>query len=740
MNVNNKNLLTIAGILNLLEGAAICVYEPLAICGLIVMAIGVYFLAMSNKTIEDQQDERILLLIVGIINIAVNLISSLLVFASFSNIQEYRKSDNSINGPPEEEVEVNQEVKNIDLMLKLGVAMVFISGVLFATTTWDFISDLVKALVLIIFGCLFVGLSYLTGEKLKLEKSSYVYWVLGMSFFLLTIVGAEFFGLFGDFLTFTGAGKYLAYFIVAAALGGLSHLTYHKYKKQYLVYVTYVSYLVATHNVMMQVKPSIIFSLIILSVMNILTCLIDKKGKVLTEISNVFIYILSLLVCANILYEEMVILKLLAMFISVINMLYLRLDQKDDALDIMGILITYVLVSSTISSLSIKLTTELLIMFLLLTVFSAFNNLEHNSILVTEVNNIIYTIFSIVVYSIFLEEEVLLALLVALVYLIKTASSKFSKDVINQSKVFDITLPISIPLFIFPFGDLLGLSTEINIAYGLGISSAIYCVGNYILKDEKEKKSFIIYAIISTVLCLYVSLASEELLVSIYPILSSLYLTAYFYNHKIKTYVIWPYILYMLSLYFPLIILNVFNINIIFNTVIFIWALIMTMILLESELIKKITEIAIAVPLFNLINGQDISLIFENIATSVLIIYITFVIVKYFIKENKCVWAMIGLTISLLGIIFRTNIYYALYVGLLGVLVMIFGYNSKKYSHLFKFGIGIIIVNIIVQLRTLWEKVPFYLYLLVAGLGIIGFVTYKELKKLNKDKENEEDQ
>ena len=43
-------------------------------------------------------------------------------------------------------------------------------------------------------------------------------------------------------------------------------------------------------------------------------------------------------------------------------------------------------------------------------------------------------------------------------------------------------------------------------------------------------------------------------------------------------------------------------------------------------------------------------------------------------------------------------------------------------------------LNIIVQLQTVWEKVPFYLYLLVFGLGIIGFVSYKELKKINKEK------
>ena len=100
-------------------------------------------------------------------------------------------------------------------------------------------------------------------------------------------------------------------------------------------------------------------------------------------------------------------------------------------------------------------------------------------------------------------------------------------------------------------------------------------------------------------------------------------------------------------------------------------------------------------------------------------------------------WSMIGISISIIGIIFQTNIYYALYIGLLGVLVMIFGYNSKTYSKLFKFGIGIIVANIAIQLYSVWSQVHFSIYLLVIGLSIIGFVTYKELKKMDKDKEKD---
>jgi hypothetical protein len=491
----------------------------------------------------------------------------------------------------------------------------------------------------------------------------------------------------------------------------------------------------------MQAKPSIIFSLIILSVMNIITNIIVKKESVLNEISSIFVYIFALLICANVYTEEMIILKLLAAFISVVNLIYFKLNSKEEALNAVGIIITYVLVSTTMASIDINVSSKTLILFAIVSIYSLFNNLRNNSNnrIIVEFNNVIYTIISLIIYAILLEEETLLSLIVAVIYLIIGAGSKVETKILKKSLIFNMTLPVVVPLIIFPFGYLIGLSDDLNYAYGLGVASALYCVANYVLRDRTEKIRFLVYAIISTILCLIASIESKELMISLFPILTSLYITAIFYNHKIKTYVVWPYLLFLLSLFIPLVGNNVLDINIVFGTIILIWIMIMCILLLNTNLIKKITEIAIIVPLVNLIAQQDLSIVLENISISILILYMTFVFIKYCIKSNKCVWAIIGIVISIFKIFFQTDLYYALYLGLLGVLIMIIGYNSKTYSHLFKFGIGIIVANIIIQLRFLWSKVPFSIYLLVAGLGIIAFVTYKELKKSNNEPEKEKD-
>lgn len=64
---------------------------------------------------------------------------------------------------------------------------------------------------------------------------------------------------------------------------------------------------------------------------------------------------------------------------------------------------------------------------------------------------------------------------------------------------------------------------------------------------------------------------------------------------------------------------------------------------------------------------------------------------------------------------------------------------KKEFDALFKVGIGITAVNIIYQLRELWGLLPFWLYLLVGGLAIIGFVTYIELKNEKKKENNKKE-
>jgi hypothetical protein len=114
-----------------------------------------------------------------------------------------------------------------------------------------------------------------------------------------------------------------------------------------------------------------------------------------------------------------------------------------------------------------------------------------------------------------------------------------------------------------------------------------------------------------------------------------------------------------------------------------------------------------------------------------MIIYITFLLNKFICRDinSKKTISLIGLIIALLIVIFRQDIIVGIYIGVIAIGLLFIGYNYKDYNNLFKFGVIVLIINIIYQLGDLWEQIPFWLYLLVGGLSIIGFVTYKEIKK-----------
>ena len=89
--------------------------------------------------------------------------------------------------------------------------------------------------------------------------------------------------------------------------------------------------------------------------------------------------------------EEMVILKLLSAFISVTNLIYFKLHSKDETLNAVGIIITYILVSTTMASIDINLTSRSLILFAIVSLYSLFNNLriKCNNKVIIEFNNVI---------------------------------------------------------------------------------------------------------------------------------------------------------------------------------------------------------------------------------------------------------------------------------------------------------------------------------------------------------------
>ncbi|OEH86986.1 hypothetical protein BHU72_01650 [Desulfuribacillus stibiiarsenatis] len=99
--------------------------------------------------------------------------------------------------------------RNITWILIVGVIMVLLSGVIIATSAWDNLNNMTKTIGISLVAVLFFAISWLTENKLKIEKTAFAFWILGSLFLPVTVLSIGYFQLFGTYLSITGEGKYL---------------------------------------------------------------------------------------------------------------------------------------------------------------------------------------------------------------------------------------------------------------------------------------------------------------------------------------------------------------------------------------------------------------------------------------------------------------------------------------------------------------------------------------------------
>ncbi|MGP4041793.1 hypothetical protein ACTWP4_18095 [Gracilibacillus sp. D59] len=99
--------------------------------------------------------------------------------------------------------------RNITWLLILGVAFLLISGLVVATSSWEQMGAVLKVVTLVGVSAFFLALSGISSSILKIEKTAFAFLTLGSLLLPITIIAIGYFGLFGNYLTLSGEGKYL---------------------------------------------------------------------------------------------------------------------------------------------------------------------------------------------------------------------------------------------------------------------------------------------------------------------------------------------------------------------------------------------------------------------------------------------------------------------------------------------------------------------------------------------------
>ena len=144
---------------------------------------------------------------------------------------------------------------------------------------------------------------------------------------------------------------------------------------------------------------------------------------------------------------------------------------------------------------------------------------------------------------------------------------------------------------------------------------------------------------------------------------------------------------------------------------------------------------SVCMPIMTLMNEVDIYWI-SRIMPSIMIYYLTFIVLRLLRKnkEFKEVASYIGFSLSFLIVLFTDDYYVLGYSFIILVISLIIGYYNKNSNSLFRISVVAFIIEILYQLRTFWQLIPAWLYLLILGLSLIVFATYKQLKMNEKQK------
>ena len=288
--------------------------------------------------------------------------------------------------------------------------------------------------------------------------------------------------------------------------------------------------------------------------------------------------------------------------------------------------------------------------------------------------------------------------------------------------------PVSIGLFIIA----LCSQSFINANYSqiFTIMSLTFIILHYV--SQKEKKiSYWIAIIVSIILSIITNVADKNALLSILIFIPSIYL--FFDTKRNQTSseekVLYSFFMLLITIYNFFYIVNPLDLTIILSSLLFIYILGTIIIITNDKILKKTCFLVIVVPLLKMI-GEINDETIKTILISIIVLYIDFLIVQYFIENDnsKDSFGLIGIIIAILIVLPIENTLVGIYIGLIGLLTIMIGFSNNIYKSFFKGGIIITIVNILYQLRDLWEQIPFSFYLLIGGLVIIGFVTIKEIK------------
>lgn len=693
----------------------------------ILIVTGIILLYLANLDINSLNKYKGFIIAIGIILIFINFLAGIFVLIGYDNLMTYLKDNQDLL--IKEKNQVSREIKRIDMLLKLGVAMIVISEVLVATTSWNEVSDMVKVIMLLFLGTLFIGLSIFSDKKLKIRKTTITYWLLGLSFYLFTFVAVCNFSLFGPIFTYDGVLADLAYFITFFLATIFIYITYLKFNIKNLLYFVYLGIYISLYYFINYLGIDYIFNIITLTCISLivnLTTLKKDKKDCLKYTSKIVSYFMIYMIIRRYNLENNFYI-FIGCLLNIINLLVISFKNDDIVDTILVNIFTYIYIFLGVNKLGLN-SYDTILYTGLFSLYSIYNNYLGKSNVLITVNQIIYLVGVTCFYLRAVFSSDIELIVVSSIYLLTNIINNL-KYLKKDSKSISYYLGF-IPLTLVSCSVMYLINKHyISISFMIAISiiSLIYAF-IYIMFKNKKKEEYKVLFLISVIFNTICMLFSKELIPNILIVLSSLYLFIKLYKDDLGLKIL----TYILLLSTICIFNNNLGINSLLSNLITLGIYLLFMLIVRKDkTLEVISNLSIIIPIYSLVDYYFYDLEVNTIIGNILDFYILYLILKYFCKNesSRRVVSLIGIILIVGSAISTSGIYVGIYIGIVAFILILIGIFSKNYKIMTTVGVVITIINILYQLNNLWGTIPFWLYLLLGGLVLIGVVTYKELKK-----------
>lgn len=172
-----------------------------------------------------------------------------------------------------------RERKNTTILIT-GSLLIVLAAIVFLMSTWNSVSNIVKTAVLVLLIGVFWGASKIAKEKFKLDKTSNTFFYLAMAYIPICLISCSVFGLFGDYFSIYGEGRYTYLALSMLFTSGIYYINYKIKASQPLLYGSVLSQICSVILFGLVFSKDILLILIMLLIYNIALILLTKNSDI----------------------------------------------------------------------------------------------------------------------------------------------------------------------------------------------------------------------------------------------------------------------------------------------------------------------------------------------------------------------------------------------------------------------------------------------------------------------------